>query len=88
VVLNKFDIRGSLRRKHCEPRDCRIIMDTPHIISDPRIMHGKPVIEGTWLTVELILEKLSEGRSEEELLSAYPRLTKEGLQAALVSNSI
>ena len=58
-------------------------METPHIISDPKIMHGKPVIEGTRLTVELILEKLSEGRSEEEVLSAYPRLTREGLQAAL-----
>jgi uncharacterized protein (DUF433 family) len=58
-------------------------METPHIISDPHVMHGKPVIEGTRLTVELILEKLSEGRSEEELLSAYPRLTREGLQAVL-----
>jgi uncharacterized protein (DUF433 family) len=58
-------------------------MDIPHIVSDPRIMHGKPVIEGTRLTVELILEKLSEGRSEQELLSAYPRLTREGLQAVL-----
>jgi uncharacterized protein (DUF433 family) len=58
-------------------------MNKPHIISDPKIMHGKPVIEGTRLTVELILEKLSEGRSEEEVLSAYPRLTREGLQAAL-----
>lgn len=58
-------------------------METPRIISDPKIMHGKPVIEGTRLTVELLLEKLSEGRSEAELLTAYPRLTHEGLQVAL-----
>ncbi len=58
-------------------------MDTPRIISDSRIMHGKPCIEGTRLTVELLLEKLAEGRTEEELLHAYPRLTKSGLQAAM-----
>ena len=58
-------------------------MDYPRIISDPKVMHGKPVIEGTRLTVELILEKLSEGRSEQEMLAAYPRLTRQGLQAAL-----
>ena len=46
-------------------------------------MVGKPVIEGTRLTVELIVEKLSEGRTIEELLEAYPRLTREGIQAAL-----
>jgi uncharacterized protein (DUF433 family) len=59
------------------------IMDTPRIISDPKVMHGKPAIEGTRLTVELLLEKLSEGRSEAEVLAAYPRLTPAGLQSAL-----
>jgi len=63
-------------------------MNTPHIISDPKIMHGKPVIEGTRLTVELILEKLSEGISMEELLSTYPRLTPEGLHSALAYAAI
>ena len=58
-------------------------MTIPRIISDPNIMVGKPVIEGTRLTVELILEKLAEGRSEKELLAAYPRLTPEGIRAAL-----
>ena len=58
-------------------------MMKPRIISNPQIMVGKPVIEGTRLTVELIVEKLSEGRTIEELLEAYPRLTREGIQAAL-----
>ena len=58
-------------------------MEKPRIISNPKIMVGKPVIEGTRLTVELILEKLADGRSVEELLEAYPRLTREGIQAAL-----
>jgi len=44
--------------------------------SDPNIMLGKPVIKGTRVTVELILRKLSEGMSMEELLEAYPHLKK------------
>jgi len=46
-------------------------------------MTGKPVIRGTRITVELILRKLSEGASETDLLDAYPRLTKEDIQAAI-----
>ena len=46
-------------------------------------MMGKPVIRGTRLTVELILRKLSEGASEADLMEAYPRLTREDIQAAI-----
>ena len=53
------------------------------IVSDPTIMLGKPVIEGTRLTVEMILEELGAGTSTEELLSAHPNLTREGVQAAI-----
>jgi len=53
------------------------------ITSDPDIMLGKPVIKGTRITVELILRKLSEGMVIEELLEAYPHLTKEDIFAAL-----
>jgi len=53
------------------------------IASDPDIMLGKPVIRGTRITVELILRKLSEGMAIEELLEAYPHLTKEDIFAAL-----
>ena len=53
------------------------------IISDPDIMMGKPVIKGTRVTVEIILEKLGAGESIEDLLEAYPHVTREGLQAAL-----
>ncbi len=55
----------------------------PRIISDPNTLLGKPVVEGTRLSVELILEKLSEGWSNADLLDAYPRLTVEGIEAAL-----
>jgi len=46
-------------------------------------MMGKPVIAGTRLTVELILEKLANGESVEQLLEAHPRLTKEAVLAAI-----
>ncbi len=50
---------------------------------NPKIMLGKPVIKGTRLTVEMILEEMSAGKTVEDLLAAYPRLTKEGIHAAL-----
>lgn len=50
---------------------------------NPAVMLGKPVIKGTRIPVELILRKLSEGETEQELLDAYPRLTKTDIQAAL-----
>jgi len=46
-------------------------------------MMGKPVIAGTRITVELILEKLAAGETVEQLLEAHPRLTREAIQAAL-----
>jgi uncharacterized protein (DUF433 family) len=56
---------------------------TDKIEVNPKVMMGKPVIRGTRLTVELILRKLSEGTSEVELMEAYPRLTREDIQAAI-----
>jgi len=53
------------------------------IVSDPNVMMGKPVIAGTRVTVELILEKLSAGETVEQILKAHPRLTREAIQAAL-----
>jgi len=54
-----------------------------YIEVNPRVMMGKPVIKGTRLTVELILESLSAGETQENLLTSYPRLTKEAISAAL-----
>jgi uncharacterized protein (DUF433 family) len=56
---------------------------TDRIELNPQVMLGKPVIRGTRIPVELILRKLSEGASEADLLQAYPRLTREDLQAAM-----
>lgn len=51
------------------------------IVSDPKVMLGKPCIRGTRLTVELLLEKLAAGRTVDELLEDYPQLAHEDLQA-------
>ncbi len=58
-------------------------MTTERIEINPKVMMGKPVIKGTRITVELILRKLSEGCSEDELLDAYPRLTRDDIRAAI-----
>lgn len=53
------------------------------ITSDPSVMSGKPVVSGTRITVESILERLAAGESVEQVVSAHPNLTREGVQAAL-----
>jgi len=50
---------------------------------NPEVMLGKPVVKGTRITVELILEELSAGKIIADLLTAHPRLTQEGIWAAL-----
>lgn len=56
---------------------------TGRIEMSPKVMLGKPVIRGTRIPVQLILRKLSEGAREADLLDAYPRLTREDIQAAI-----
>jgi uncharacterized protein (DUF433 family) len=53
------------------------------IVSNLNVMMGKPVIAGTRITVELILEKLAAGETIKQLLEAHPRLTRGAIQAAL-----
>lgn len=53
------------------------------ITSDPSVMMGKPVVAGTRVTVELILEKLAAGETVDQIISAHPRLTEEAVRAAL-----
>ena len=55
-----------------------------HIASNPQIMFGKPVIKGTRIPVDLILEKLSLGETVEQLLKAYPHLDSNAIYACLV----
>lgn len=54
-----------------------------YIETNPKIMLGKPVIKGTRITVDLILEKLSMGESIEQLQRAYPHINQTEIFACL-----
>jgi uncharacterized protein (DUF433 family) len=54
-----------------------------HIIRDPNIMVGKPIVRGTRIPVEVVLGKLAENPDLEDLFAAYPRLTLEDVKACL-----
>jgi len=49
---------------------------------NPKVLLGKPVIRGTRMSVELLLRKLAEGATVDELMDAYPSLTREDIAAA------
>jgi len=66
-----------LRKAAMETSDNRLI------VSDPNVMMGKPVVAGTRITVELILEKLAAGETIDDILAAHPRLTRQAISAAL-----
>jgi uncharacterized protein (DUF433 family) len=53
------------------------------VVSNPAVMMGKPVIAGTRITVELILEKLAAGETVDQIVDAHPRLSEDGVRAAL-----
>lgn len=58
-------------------------MGKPLIECKPNVMMGRPVISGTRITVELVLERLASGESFEQILEAHPQLTRAAVLAAL-----
>ena len=53
------------------------------IIVDPKILAGKPIIKGTRIPVYLVLNLLANGYNFDKIIEAYPRLTKEDIEAAI-----
>jgi len=53
------------------------------IVFDPAVLVGKPVVRGTRLAVEFIIDLLAEGWTEEEMVASYPGLTREDILACL-----
>ena len=53
------------------------------IVADPAICHGKACIKGTRIMVSIILDNLSEGLSNEEIIKSYPSLSSEDIHAAI-----
>src|SRR5262245_31291336 len=53
------------------------------VISDPRVLGGQPIVKGTRIPVEIVLEQLALDPDLNELFLDYPRLTREDVQACL-----
>ncbi len=51
------------------------------IVIEPNVLVGKPVIKGTRLSVEFVIDLMAQGWSESEILTNYPGLTPEDIQA-------
>ena len=58
-----------------------------HVVVNPKVMGGKPVIKGTRLTVEYILGLLAQGTTIEDIRKEYKGLTKKDIQACLLNAS-
>jgi uncharacterized protein (DUF433 family) len=54
-----------------------------HITVNPSLCHGKACIKGTRIMVSVVLDNLATGLSADEIISSYPSLTKESIQAAI-----
>ena len=54
------------------------------IVADPKVLYGKPVIKKTRVPVDLVLEKLATGDTIEDLLEAYPNITRDDINACLL----
>lgn len=54
-----------------------------HIVVNPEILSGKPIIKGTRISVEFLLDCFASGWSYDEVLESYPHLTREQVQAAI-----
>jgi uncharacterized protein (DUF433 family) len=54
-----------------------------HIHSDPKVLGGKPVIKGTRISVELVLEYFAEGGTVEDVIKAYPHISEDQVKAAI-----
>ncbi len=59
------------------------ILEENLIIVDPKIMMGKPLIAGTRITVELILDKLAAGETVEQIMKDYPQISRDAILAAI-----
>lgn len=59
------------------------VMSEQRIVIDPNIQTGKPIIKGTRITVELVIELLAQGWSTEDIQTNYPGLDRKDIQACL-----
>ncbi|MBX2927981.1 MAG: DUF433 domain-containing protein [Saprospiraceae bacterium] len=63
-------------------------MEFNHIVSDPEILGGKPIIEGSRISVQLILEWVASGASVQDIVNEFPHLSSESVKEALLYASL
>ena len=56
---------------------------TERIVVDPQILTGKPVVRGTRISVELVVDLIAAGWSREQILASYPHLSEDDIRACL-----
>ena len=59
-------------------------MEFKHIISNPAILGGKPVIRGSRISVQLVLEWVASGATIPQIVQKFPHLTEEGVREAVL----
>jgi uncharacterized protein (DUF433 family) len=62
---------------------CSMTMVRDHIVLDPAVLDGKPVVRGTRLSVEFVIGLMADGWSEADILANYPGLSREDIAACL-----
>lgn len=90
AAADRFDLHdentqrmGAVNRKKMTGRECYIILVQMPVTTDPRIMGGKPCIEGTRVTVGVVLGLIASGRTNAEILVAYPYLSEQSIKDAI-----
>ncbi len=82
-------IVGSVHTVPCAILTGALVNDwIARIALDPAILGGKPIIRGTRISVELVLDRLADGWTTEEVLGAYPGLTRADVLAALACAAV
>jgi uncharacterized protein (DUF433 family) len=84
AALQNFVVIGAYRLKICDYQRMKDELLLERITVNPKVVGGKPVIRGTRLSVEFILNLLAHGASTAEVLDEYRGLTTEDVQACLL----
>lgn len=80
----KHGARAAPRRKvNGVARACAFVQGHDRIETNPRVLEGKPVVRGTRISVQLLLDLVAEGVTFDEILASYPELTRPDIEAAV-----
>lgn len=60
-----------------------VVVWKEHVVSDPEVLHGRPRLKGTRISVGLVLGYLAAGKSAEQIIAEFPDLTREQIAACL-----